>query len=117
MLNRLFKTLTAASLLFFLALLIFAIPSFFDPGFEVVNNSSETVFVIAAWRNHQKDVGEILPGASHQFSVDDEAAMTFVVRFSSGKEIESEPLYFTRGTKIIATITGDGIAVRYDFES
>ncbi|MCW5586868.1 MAG: hypothetical protein KIS75_12105 [Chromatiales bacterium] len=117
MLSRISKALTAASILFFLALVIFAIPSFFDPEFEVINRSSETVSVVAAWRGSERDIGEILQQSSHRFSVDDEAAMTFVVRFSSGKEIESEPLYFTRGTKIIATITGDGIAVRYDFES
>ena len=117
MLSRISKALTAASILFFLALVIFAIPSFFDPEFEVINRSSETVSVFAAWRGGERDIGEILPQSSHRFSVDDEAAMTFRVRFSSGREIESEPLYFTRGTKVIATISRDGMEVRYDFDA
>ncbi|HPE80476.1 MAG TPA: hypothetical protein PKZ35_10755 [Gammaproteobacteria bacterium] len=117
MLSRISKALTAASILFFLALVIFAIPSFFDPEFEVINRSSETVSVFAAWRGSERDIGEILPQSSHRFSVDDEAAMTFKVRFASGREIESEPLYFTRGTKVIATISRDGMEVRYDFDA
>lgn len=114
--RRIFNYLTAAAAVFFLALLILAIPSFFDPEFAVVNNSSETVSVIAAWRSQEKVIGSIDPMSSREFSIDDEAAMTFKVRYASGKEIESDPLYFTSGAKVIATISSDGIAVQYDFE-
>ena len=49
-------------------------------------------------------------------SVDDEAAMKFAVRFSSGREFETEPMYFGSGTKVIVTITSDGVEVHYDHE-
>jgi hypothetical protein len=55
--------------------------------------------------------------SSHRFSVNDEAAMKFKVRYSSGREVETEPLYFTSGIKVIATISSDGVEVRYDHDT
>ena len=52
--------------------------------------------------------------SSHRFSIDDEAAMSFTVRYASGEKIKSEPLYFTSGMKVIAGISSDGIEVGYD---
>lgn len=117
MILRIFNILTVVAVLFFIALIILAVPSFFDPEFEIVNNSSEAVSVIATWRSNEKQIGEIQSMSSHRFSVNDEAAMKFKVRYASGKEVESEPVYFTSGIKIIGTISNDGIDVRYDFET
>ena len=94
-----------------------AAPSFFDPKFEVVNNFPEAVSVVATWGSNVKDIGRIEPMSSHQFSLDDEAAITFKVRYSSGREVESEPMYFTSGSKVVATISRNGIEMRYDFET
>lgn len=115
--RRVINYLAAAAAIFFLAMVTLAIPSFFDPEFEVANNSSGTVSVVAAWRSHEKMIGNIAPMSSYEFSVDDEAAMIFRVHYASGKEVESEPMYFTSGTKVIATISGDSMVVRYDFET
>ena len=112
--GRISKVLTVAATLFLAALLILAIPSFSDPEFEFVNNSSEAVSVVAAWRNNEREIGGVQPGTSHQFRVNDEAAMKFKIRYASGREIESEPVYFTSGTKVIATISNNSIEVRYD---
>lgn len=117
MIRRIFNILTVATVLFFIALLVLVAPSFFDPEFVVVNSSSEAVSVVATWRSNEKQIGRIQSMSSHRFSVDDEAAMTFKVRYTSGKEVESEPLYFTRGIKVIATISSAGIEVRYDHET
>lgn len=114
---RAFQVLAVVAAFFFAALLILAIPSFSDAGFEVVNGSADAVSVVAAWRNREKDLGTIQPGESFRFSLDDEAAMTFRVRYADGSEIESEPIYFTSGVKVIATISEHGVAVRYDFET
>lgn len=113
---RIFNLLTVAAVLFFIALLILAIPSFFDPEFEIVNNASEAVSVVATWRSNEKQIGRIQSMSSYRFSVNDEAAMKFRVRYASGREVESEPLYFTSGIKVIATISSDGIEIRYDHE-
>jgi len=117
MIRRIFNILTVAAVLFFIVLLILATPSFFDPEFEIVNNSSEAVSVVATWRNNEKKIGEIRSMSSHRFSVNDEAAINFKVRYTSGREVETEPVYFTCGIKVIATISSDGVKVRYDHET
>jgi hypothetical protein len=117
MIRRIFNILTVATALFFIVLLILATPSFFDPEFEIVNNSAEAVSVVAVWRNNEKKIGRIPSMSSHRFSVEDEAAMQFRVRYASGRVVETEPLYFTSGIKVIATISSDGVIVRYDHET
>jgi hypothetical protein len=116
MIRHVFNALTVASALFLLALIVLAIPSFMDPEIEVVNDSPETVAVVASWRNHEKRLDGIQPGASREFTVDDEAAIRFRVRYAGGREIESEPLYFTKGIRVIAEVSDAGVAVRYDHE-
>ena len=117
MLRRISNILTAAAALFLFALLILAVPSFFDPEFEVVNNSSGAVSVVAEWRGSKKEIGTIEPMSFYRFSIDAEAAMKFRVRYASGNEVKSEPIYFTSGTKVIATISDTGIKVQYDQET
>ena len=117
MIRRISSILTAASLIFFAALLILAAPSFFDPEIEVVNSTSEAVSVVAKWRSTEKNIDKIESKSSYRFSVDDEAAIMFKVRYGGGKEIETEPLYFTSGIKVIAEITRDGVKVRYNHET
>lgn len=114
--NRVFRYLTIASLLFFALVMMLAIPSFLDPEFEVINHSPGVVSVVAGWRNSEKPLGNIQPESSSTFSLDDEAAITFTVTYGDGKVVESKPLYFTSGIKVIANITGEGVEVRYDFE-
>lgn len=109
------NVLTLAAALFLLALLIIAVPSFLDPEFEVINESSEAVSVVASWHRNDMQVGELRPMASRQFSIDDEATITFKVRYQSGKEVSSEPLYFTSGSRIVATVSDAAIEARYDF--
>jgi hypothetical protein len=117
MFRRIFNILTVAALLFFGVLAILAAPSFFDPAFEIVNESSAPVFVVAEWRNEEKRIGNIAPMSVYAFSVDAEAAMKFRVSYPGGGEVESEPIYFTSGTKVIATITSNAVRVRYDHET
>ena len=117
MIRRTFNILTVAFAIFFGVLVILAVPSFFDPAFEVVNTTTQPVFVVAEWRNEEKELGNIAPMSSYEFSINDEAAMKFRARYPRGAETESEPIYFTSGVQVIATITSDAIKVRYDHES
>lgn len=114
MIKRLSNYLTAAATLFFLIVLCFAIPTFFDPEFEVINNTQEEVVVVALWKDSIKTIGKIQPKGSSQFSLKDEAGITFKVSYNSGKEVISEPVYFTRGIKVMAEISSHGILVYYD---
>jgi hypothetical protein len=114
--ERAFKLLSVVALISIGALVVFAAPSFFDPEIEVINNSLEPVEVIAEWRDNKREIGRIESSSSRQFSVDDEAAVKFKVSYASGKEYETEPLYFTSGIKVIANITSDGVEVSYDHE-
>ena len=112
-----FKFIAGVAVVLFTALSILAIPFFSDADFEVVNGSSGAVSVVAAWRNRGKDLGTIQPGKSFRFSLSDEAAMTFRVRYADGGELGNEPIYFTSGTKVIAMIYDSSVDVRYDFDS
>ena len=114
MIRRSLNILTATSLIFFLgALAIFVVPSFFDPEFEIVNTTSTAVSVTAAWRSSEKNIGSIEPKSTYRFSVDDEAAMLFRIRYEDGREFETRPLYFTSGIRVVAEISEDVVAVRY----
>ncbi len=92
-------------------------PLFEEPRFEVINRSEHVVHVSAYWRNEKKDLGIIQPSSSLEFSLSDEAAMTFSARYPDGRAIDSEEIYFTGGTRIIATITETSFNVKYDHET
>ena len=49
--------------------------------------------------------------------VNDEAAIKFMGHFPDGREINSEEIYFTGGTGVVATITEKGIEVKYEHET
>lgn len=108
-------SIVAVTILVVAAVLV--VPSFRDPKFKIVNESAEVISVVASWRDEQKKIEAIGPSSSHEFSVVDEAAMKFTVRYSGGREAESEEIYFTRGVTVIAIISAGGVEVRYDFET
>lgn len=114
MFNRLFNILTWLAAAFFIAVLVVAAPSFFDPEFEVVNASPGPVAVVATWRDAHKTLGTIEPSSSVRLTLDDEAAMTLHVRYADGRRVETEPLYFTQGIRVIARINNDGVEFGYD---
>ena len=88
-----------------------------DPSFKVVNQTKHVVFVSAYWRNKVRELGPIQPSSTYEFSVKDEAAMKFTGRLPDGREIDSEEIYFTGGTGVVATITESEIEVKYDHET
>lgn len=89
---------------------------FRDAEFLIANETPYPVSVVAAWRNQIDDLGAIPPSTTYRFSLRDEAAMTFTAQYPDGRQMESEEIYFTAGTGVVATITESGIQVRYDFE-
>lgn len=115
MIKTLFKCLTISAILFFSAVVIFIIPSFFEPEFEVKNASPVIVSVVAIWRDNKKNIGEIQPMSSYSFSINDEAGIKFRVTYADKKIIESNEMYFTRGIKLITVITADSVEVKYDY--
>ncbi len=114
MIQRLSTILTIAALLFLVVLLIFAAPSFLKPSFRIVNRSGEPIHVVAEWLDEKKEIGEMVPMAAYEFSVNGEAAMTFRVSYADGVKLVSEPIYFSSGTRIIATINRETIKLRYE---
>ncbi|KTG16138.1 MULTISPECIES: hypothetical protein [unclassified Guyparkeria] len=115
MFRRIYNALTIVALLFIAAVMVLVVaPSFLDPQFEIRNRTEEPVSAVAAWREQERAFPNIGPDSTIQFSVEDEAGMAFRVRYPDGREAACEPVYFTRGTTVIATITEDDIEVRYD---
>jgi len=47
----------------------------------------------------------------------DEALMVFAVRYADGREIESQPIYFTSGVVVNISITQDGVDVKRDIDT
>jgi len=94
-----------------------AAPLLKNPQFEVINQSQQVVHVFAYWRDKNRVLGPVQPSATKVFSVKDEAAMRFTGRFPDGREINSEEIYFTNGTRVVATITENGIQLKYDHET
>ena len=117
MIRRIFNILWIAAVVFFAALVILAVPSFFAPEFEILNNASAPVSVTAGWRDRERQCGGIEPGAFCRFSVSDEGAMKFTVRYADEREIATRPVYFTRGIKVLVTVSDDRVELRYDEES
>ena len=113
MIKRFFDALTLAAVVFFVAVVILAAPSFFDPVVEVVNRTGAPVAFVASWRDRSVKVDALQPSASHRLRIDDEAAITFSVVYADGRQAVSEPLYFTAGIEVIATISDDGVEARY----
>ena len=91
--------------------------SFRDAEFEIINETGEAVFVVAFWADQRADIGSVAPGATRSFSVGAEAAMKFRVRYPDGREVATEEIYFTGGTRVLVRISGHGVTLRYDFES
>ncbi|WP_322522168.1 hypothetical protein SR882_04595 [Guyparkeria halophila] len=116
MLRCLYNALTIVALLYIALMVVLAVPSFFDPQFEIRNESAEPVSVIAEWRDQEKAFPDIAAASTVEFSVEDEAGMVFRVRYADGRQVESEPIYFSRGLTVIATITEEGVEVRYDHD-
>ena len=98
-------------------LIYIAAPYLASPSFLVVNEASESVFVTAYWRDKEMIIGSVQPSKEARFSVKDEAAMRFSARYTDGRVVESEEIYFTSGTIVIAEITNSGIKVKYDFDT
>jgi len=90
---------------------------FTQPRFTVINSSSEQVVVRAHWREEERVLGQLAPGKSITFTVNDEAAMSFTAEFPSGDKLESTGIYFTTSTKVIAEISAKEIKVQYGFET
>lgn len=96
------------------ALVYIAAPYLTTPTFSVSNSSASPVSVIAFWRDKSKDLGLIAPGEVIEFEVNDEAAIKFKAKYSSGKEVISEEMYFSSGLSIDATVTETGIELNYE---
>ena len=116
MLRRIQNAFTVAGLLYLAAMAVLLAPSFFDPQFEIRNQSEQPVSVVATWRDQERVFADIAPASTVAFSVEDEAGMAFHVHYPNGSQVESEPIYFSRGLTVIATITEDDVEVRYDHD-
>jgi hypothetical protein len=85
------------------------------PRFNITNDSAQNVTVTATWSNQSRDLGIIEPGATISLTVRDEASMVFNVRHADGREMASEPAYFTSGVTIDVSISEDSIDVQHNF--
>ena len=106
---------TTAIVLLVGILAIVVAPYFLEPKFVVANESSNDVYVSAHWRDKERDIGIIQSGSKYTFSVSDEAAMRFVVRYDDGSVVESDEIYFTSGSVVYAKITDTAVKIDYDF--
>ena len=112
------------SRLIFATILVLAISTTFifvketnlGPRFQISNDSGQSVTVTVTRRNKSRNLGTIEAGSQISLTARDEVSMIFMVRYSDGREIESQPIYFTSGILVNLTIGEDGVDVKRDIE-
>jgi len=87
------------------------------PRFNISNDSTQNVTVIALWRNQSRDLGIIESGSTISLTVRDEASMVFNVSYADGRKTSSTPVYFSSGQAINVSITQGGIDVQHDLDN
>lgn len=109
------KTILTASLAIALATVIAFVVGIWlydsSTGVKIENLSDTSVFVTAKWKDKAKVVGDLASTETATFTVSSEAAMSFVVRYPSGKEITTEGYYFTSGTHLNVEIFNQAVEV------
>lgn len=85
------------------------------PTMVIRNHSGVTVQVEARWGTNRKQLPAIAPGAKRRFKVGGESAMGFVVTYPDGKQISTEPVYFTITTTVTAIVTDSTVEVTSNF--
>ena len=80
-----------------------------NPVFIVANNSGQQISITVTTPEKVKDLGSVASGGKRSFKTRDETTMTFKVRYSDGREIDSSPVYFTNGIRVIATVDKERI--------
>lgn len=114
MFQKLLKYLSITSLGVIFVLFLLMMPAFLDPMFEVRNKSSLSITVQAFWRSETKTIGPIGPGGSSGFSLDDEAGISFRVRYADGRVVETEPIYFGSGIRVNVEVADGEVKTGYD---
>lgn len=86
-------------------------------SFQISNSTSQAVSVTVTRRDKSRDLGTIEAGSRISLMARDEALMVFAVRYADGREIESQPIYFTSGVLVNISITQDGVDVKRDIDT
>ena len=113
------------SRLIFATVLVIAISTTFvfvkgidrGPGFHISNDSAQAVTVTVTRRDKSRDLGTIEAGSRVSFTARDEASMVFTVRYADGREIKSQPIYFTSGIVVNISISQEGVDVSRDIDT
>lgn len=95
------------------AIAFFALSHFDKSHFVVENVSPSNVIVVAKWREEELVLGNIGVKEKIEFKLYAEASMVFIATYPNGSTISSEPIYFTSGTDVEATIFSDKINTGY----
>lgn len=82
--------------------------------FIVANVDSEPVRVTAHWRGQTRDLGRIAPGKRVEFSLKDEAAMSFEIIRENGTGVNTSAVYFTNGLTVHVEISHARVDVKSD---
>ena len=96
---------------------VFVRESALGPKFLVTNATSQSVTVIAKWRDQSRRLGAIESGATISLTVRDEASMVFSVHYADGREIDSKPVYFNSGITTNVRISLENIDVTQDVDT
>lgn len=84
------------------------------PNVHVRNSDTEPVEVVARWRDTTKDIGEIGPGNTVDFSVDDQTAITLDIKRANGTAVGTGEIDLPSGVSTHVEITRTGVTVTSD---
>jgi hypothetical protein len=93
---------------------IFVSTAALGPRFKIANDSLATIVVTAKWRDKVRSLGSIEPDSSTSLTVRDEASMVFEIQFEDGREMTSEPVYFTSGSTTHISVSDAGVSIEHD---
>jgi len=80
-----------------------------NPVFIVANNSGQPISITVTTPEKVKDLGSVASGGKRSFKARDETTMTLRVRYSDDRELDSGPMYFTNGIRVIAMVDKETI--------
>jgi hypothetical protein len=87
------------------------------PRFRISNDSTQSVIVTAKWRDQVRELGAIEPEKTISLTVRDEASMVFSVIYADGREVSSEPVYFSAGITTYVSIDLERIDIKQEVDT
>lgn len=104
MISKILVGVSAAVVVMVMFMAIFGASYIANPKFTVINKSTSPVVLTVVWGDKSQPYGNIGPDQQIKFSVNAEAEMTLLAKYSDGYTVASLPTYLSAGSLTKAKI-------------